>query len=73
MAALLEAYVQAGQGLPAWADRAKIERAETLFMDYGFLSCTLLDQTRPLKLPQHLLNRVNTMMEGWRKNPKASR
>lgn len=38
----LQAYVQAAQALPAWADPAKIARAETLFMDYGALSCILL-------------------------------
>ncbi len=38
----LQQYLQAGQVLPAWADRAKIERAEALFMDYGALSCSLL-------------------------------
>ncbi|MEO7578337.1 MAG: oxygenase MpaB family protein, partial [Massilia sp.] len=38
----LEAYLRDGLALPAWADAAKIERAETLFMDYGMLSCTLL-------------------------------
>ena len=42
MAKALQAYLQAGQTLPEWADRAKIERAEALFMDYGALSCTLL-------------------------------
>ena len=38
----LEAFVRAGMGLPAWADAAKIARAEALFFDYGMLSCTLL-------------------------------
>ena len=38
----LEAYLRAGEQLPAWADAARIERAETLFMDYGALSVTLL-------------------------------
>lgn len=41
-ASALQQYVQTGQALPAWADRAKIERAEALFMDYGALSCSLL-------------------------------
>ena len=40
--AALQHYLQEGQTLPPWADRAKIERAEALFMDYGPLSCTLL-------------------------------
>lgn len=38
----LQQYLQAGQVLPSWADRAKIERSETLFMEYGALSCSLL-------------------------------
>ena len=38
----LEDYVYAARTLPAWADRSKLERAETLFMDYGVLSVTLL-------------------------------
>jgi hypothetical protein len=42
VAAELEAYVAAGLTLPAWADTAKIERAEQLFVDFGMLSCTLL-------------------------------
>lgn len=40
--AALQQYLQQGQVLPPWADHAKIERAEALFMDYGPLSCTLL-------------------------------
>lgn len=38
----LVAFVTAAQALPAWADPARIARAETLFVDYGALSCTLL-------------------------------
>lgn len=38
----LEAYVKAGMVLPPWTDAAKVLRGETLFMDYGMLSCTLL-------------------------------
>ena len=38
----LQRFLQAGQVLPDWADRAKLARAEVLFMDYGALSCTLL-------------------------------
>jgi ER-bound oxygenase mpaB/B'/Rubber oxygenase, catalytic domain len=38
----LQDYVRAAQVLPDWADHAKIERAETLFIEYGALSCTLL-------------------------------
>jgi len=42
IAALLEDYVRRAQALPAWADAAKIERAEQLFLDFGVLSCLLL-------------------------------
>ena len=35
-------YVAASRELPEWADRAKMARAEELFMDYGALSVTLL-------------------------------
>jgi len=38
----LKGYVRQGLALPSWADPARIERAEKLFMDYGMLSCTLL-------------------------------
>jgi hypothetical protein len=38
----LRSYVQAAQTLPDWADPSRIARAETLFMDYGALSCILL-------------------------------
>jgi len=42
IAAPIEAYVQAGRHLPAWADTAKIARAERLFFEQGPLSCLLL-------------------------------
>ncbi|WP_353395000.1 oxygenase MpaB family protein [Hydrogenophaga sp. 5NK40-0174] len=38
----LRDYVSQGMALPAWADAAKIERAESLFIDYGPMSCALL-------------------------------
>ena len=38
----LEQYLQAACSLPAWADRGKLARAETLFIDYGALSVTML-------------------------------
>lgn len=38
----LSAYLRDAQALPAWADAAKIERAETLFFEEGVLSCLLL-------------------------------
>ena len=42
MASALNRYVAAAQVLPAWAEPRQIERAETLFMEHGALSCILL-------------------------------
>lgn len=42
VAQALSDYLRAGAKLPEWVDRAKIERAESLFFDYGPLSCVLL-------------------------------
>jgi hypothetical protein len=42
VAAALEDYVRHAHALPAWAEPARIARAEHLFMDIGMLSCTLL-------------------------------
>ena len=42
VAVAIEAYLRAAPGLPAWADPAKIRRAEVLFTDFGVLSCLLL-------------------------------
>lgn len=38
----LASYARQGMDLPSWTDRSKVERAESIFMDYGPLSCTLL-------------------------------
>lgn len=38
----LQTYLAAARTLPDWADRTRIARAETLFMEHGVLSCTLL-------------------------------
>ena len=42
VAATLQDYLAQGSVLPAWADAAKVARAEEIFMDEGPLSCTLL-------------------------------
>lgn len=42
VARYLQTYLQQGSALPAWADRAKVQRAETIFIENGPLSCTLL-------------------------------
>jgi hypothetical protein len=38
----LQSYLKIGSALPTWADQAKINRAEALFMEHGPLSCILL-------------------------------
>jgi ER-bound oxygenase mpaB/B'/Rubber oxygenase, catalytic domain len=38
----LQRYLAAAQSLPPWADPDRIARAETMFMDYGALSVTML-------------------------------
>ncbi len=40
--AALREYLDESLALPAWADPARIELGEKVFMDYGPLSCTLL-------------------------------
>lgn len=42
VASALKDYLAACPALPAWADPARIARAETLFMDMSMLSCALL-------------------------------
>ncbi len=48
-----------------------IARFFTRVVGYHFMSKILLDQTRPLKLPDHLLNQVGQMMAAWSDDPKA--
>ncbi|MCU0762850.1 MAG: DUF2236 domain-containing protein [Hydrogenophaga sp.] len=42
VAEVLQHYLQQAAHLPEWADAAKVERAEALFMAHGPLACTLL-------------------------------
>jgi ER-bound oxygenase mpaB/B'/Rubber oxygenase, catalytic domain len=42
IAQTLQLYLRTGSTMPAWADRAKVERAQAIFMEEGPLSCTLL-------------------------------
>jgi uncharacterized membrane protein len=48
-----------------------ITRMITRVLGYHFMSRVLLDQTRPLKLPEHLLGHVNRAMRGWGHDPKS--
>lgn len=49
-----------------------IARPITRVMCYHLMSRVLLDQTRPLKLPQHLLNQVTRAMSNCSDDAKAS-
>jgi ER-bound oxygenase mpaB/B'/Rubber oxygenase, catalytic domain len=40
-------------------------------LGYHLITKLMMDQTRPLKLPQHLLNRVSNMVESWSDDKKA--
>lgn len=42
VASALQAYLAAGSTLPAWADAARIARAEDLFFGMSMMSCSLL-------------------------------
>jgi hypothetical protein len=42
LVAILRDYLREGCRLPAWMDRARVARAEAIFMQEGPLSCTLL-------------------------------
>lgn len=48
-----------------------ISRFFTRVVGYHLMSRVLLDQTRPLKLPQHLLNQVTLAMGQWSEDGKA--
>ena len=50
-----------------------IARFITRVLGYHLMTKLLMDQTRPLKLPQHLLNRVDNAMDQWSDDPKAPR
>ena len=42
-------------------------------ISYRFLTQMLMDQTRPLKLPQPVLDRVDRVMASWGDDPHAPR
>lgn len=48
-----------------------IARFITRVLGCHLMTKLLMDQTRPLKLPQHLLNRVGNTMDQWNDDPKA--
>ena len=48
-----------------------IARFLTRVLGYHLITKLLMDQTRPLKLPEHVRDRVNTMIADWSDDPKA--
>lgn len=50
-----------------------LSRLITRVMGYHVISSLLLDQTRPLKLPDHLIDRVNEHVTEWSDDPNAPR
>ena len=46
-------------------------RLLTRIVGYRFTVRILMDQTRPLKLPEALLDQVGTVLQGWHVDPKA--
>jgi hypothetical protein len=40
-------------------------------LGYHLITKLMMDQTRPLKLPQHLLNRISETLESWSDDKKA--
>jgi hypothetical protein len=50
-----------------------IARFVTRVLGYQFMARILMDQTRPLKLPQRLLDQIAETMHTWSGDPKAPR
>jgi hypothetical protein len=50
-----------------------LARLFTRILGYHLMAKVLLDQTRPLKLPPHLLNRIDVMIGLWGDDAKAPR
>lgn len=48
-----------------------ISRMVTRVLGFHMLQRLLLDQTRPLRLPDHLLDRAKGAMSRWQRDPKA--
>lgn len=48
-----------------------LSRMMSRVLGYHFMKRVLLDQTRPLKLPAHLLGHVNRAMTVWGNDPNA--
>lgn len=53
--------------------RFSITRALTRILGYHFMSRVLMNQTRPLQLPEQLLNQMDDTMASWSDDPQAPR
>jgi hypothetical protein len=49
----------------------RFARFLTRVLGRRLMAQVLMDETRPLKLPEHVSGRVQSMMEGWSDDPKA--
>jgi len=48
-----------------------LSRMLTRVLGYHTITTLLMDQTRPLRLPDHLLNQMPQMVGGWSDDPQA--
>jgi len=53
------------------APRFTLARFITRVVGLRFMTRLLMDQTRPLKLPQHVSGRIGRMMAGWKSDPRV--
>ena len=54
-----------------WRPRFSISRTLTRVLGYHFMSRVLMGQTRPLQLPDGLLNQLDAVVKGWSEDPHA--
>ena len=54
-----------------WHPRFSISRTLTRVLGYHFMSRVLMRQTRPLQLPDGLLNQLDAVVKGWSEDPHA--
>ena len=54
-----------------WRPRFSISRTLTRVLGYHFMSRVLMSQTRPLQLPDGLLNQLDAVVKGWSEDPHA--
>jgi hypothetical protein len=52
-----------------WRPKFSISRTLTRVLGYHFISRVLMSQTRPLQLPDGLLNQLDAVVKGWSNDP----